>query len=169
MASAVLHGPRNVSEERSHLVCRSQIPLIVDSKESARVVQLYAMPNCRKQVLNLTIIRSGVTNTVGGNDGQIQRSRNADGGLVPPLLLTLLMALQLDVDIGATEHTNELYHSPATRIFSPARDSQSREIRAGSSLCWCGGHTGGLRRGPKDETAISAPMCARMPLRLALV
>ncbi len=65
MASAVLHGPRNVSEERSHLVCRAQIPLIVDSKESARVVQLYAMPNCRKQVLNLTIIRSGVTNTVG--------------------------------------------------------------------------------------------------------
>ena len=41
--------------------------------------------------------------------------------------------------------------------------------RAGSLLCWCGSHAGGVSRGPKLDTEISAPICARTPLRFALV
>ena len=53
-------------------------------------------------------------------------------------------------------------------LIALARFAEQRQPRRFRDS-WCGSHAGGVSRGPKLETAISAPIWARMPFLFALV
>ena len=61
-----------------------------------------------------------VANAVGGDERQLERARNADRGLIPPLLFALAMSLQFDVNIIAAKNARELLNHIAPCIFSAA-------------------------------------------------
>ena len=77
-------------------------------------------------VLYLAVVMSGIADAIGGDHWQVESPRDADGGLVAPLFLALLVALQFDINISVTEDARELLDCLAARCFAAARERRSQ-------------------------------------------
>ena len=100
--------------------------LAVHGQQAACLVQLDMVADGGKEVLNLALIRRRITNAVGGNHRQTERTCNADRSLVAPLFLALLVALQFDINVLVTEDAYELFDCFAAGCFTAARERRGQ-------------------------------------------
>src|SRR6202789_208343 len=88
--------------------------LAIYGKKTSGVIEIRVVAYCREYVENLTLIGCGITNSIGRQDGQLQRLCNADRGLIAPLFLAFIVALNFDIDIVWAEGSSQpLYRLPA--------------------------------------------------------
>ena len=112
-----------------------RIAAVVEREQAAGLVEFDVMTDGGEQIQNLAIVRSRVAHAIGGDHRQLQRARNANGGLVAPFLFALLVALQFDIDILAAEDSRQLFDRLAARRFAAARQRRSQRafIAAGQA------------------------------------
>ena len=83
--------------------------------------------------MHLTVVCRRMTNAIGRNHRQIQRTCDADRRLIPPFLLAFLVSLQLDINILAAEDASQPFHNLVSGFFATA--SQRRRQWTFISAC----------------------------------
>ena len=82
---------------------------VVDSEQTACLVEFDMMADGCEQILNLAVILGCIANAIGCDHRQAQGTRNADGCLIPPFFFALPVALQFDVNILVSEDARQLF------------------------------------------------------------
>jgi hypothetical protein len=98
--------------------------MTIDCQKTASPVEFNMIVNGREEILNLTVIRSRVADTIGGYHRQMKSARNANGSLVAPLFLALLMPLKFDIDVLAAKDSRQLLDGFAASRFAAAREGR---------------------------------------------
>ncbi len=83
--------------------------MVIDGEQAASLFQVSMVAYRSKYIENFSVIRGGITNTVGSQQRQAQALGDADGGLVAPFFLALVMALNFYIDILSSEDSNQLF------------------------------------------------------------
>src|ERR1700735_1566323 len=96
--------------------------LTIQSQQSASLIELNVMPNRRKEIQNLAVVWCGMADSVRGEHWQPKRLRDANGGLIAPLLFAFPVTLQLDIDILAAKGAYQLFDGLAAGFFSTAHE-----------------------------------------------
>jgi len=117
---SVFDGSGYVAEERCHLTGCAEVALTVRSQKAACLIEFDMIANGREKIEYLALIRCGVPDPIGGDDRQIEGSRDAEGSLVAPLFLAVLVALQFDVYTSTTEDAGEFFYCLPARGFASA-------------------------------------------------
>ena len=65
----------------------------------------------REDCQDLAVVGNCIADAIRREHRQFQGSGNPNRSLIPPLLLTFLMALQLNIDTLTTEDVNQLLYS----------------------------------------------------------
>src|ERR1700733_5291095 len=103
----------------------ADMPLTIQRKQAACMIEVRMMAYRGKEIQNLTVIRSGVTNAIRRNDWKLQGACNPNRSLIPPLLLAFAMALQFDVNILGTEDANQLLYCFAACLLTTTYQRRS--------------------------------------------
>src|ERR1700679_3151393 len=97
------HGMRNglgkIAESARNLPRIAQGAWVFDREKGACLFQVGRGAYHSKHIENFSVIRRGITNTVGSQQRQAQALSNTNGGLVAPFFLALVMALNFYIDI----------------------------------------------------------------------
>ena len=103
-----------MSRKRAAISCgAAEIAVGVDGEEAAGVVEVGVVADGGEDVEDFAVVRIGVADAVGGDDGEAQGAGEAEGGLVAEFLIAELVALELDVDIVAAVEGGELFEEGA--------------------------------------------------------
>src|SRR5260370_27452387 len=94
------------------------MPLTIERQKTTGMIEFGMVMHCRKEIQNLPVVRCGVANSIGRQKRELEGTGNPNRRLIPPLLLTLTMSLQFDVDAARTEDTNQPFHVLAACLFS---------------------------------------------------
>jgi hypothetical protein len=107
-----------IAEEGFHFCGAAEVAVVVGGEEAAGVVEVDVMADGGEEVEDFAVVRFGVADAVGGDDGDLERAGEAEGGLVAGFLIAELVALELDVDIVAAVEVGELFEEGAGCWFA---------------------------------------------------
>src|ERR1700730_502818 len=82
------------------------------------MIEICVMTYRREDVQALAVVGNCIADAIRGEHRQFQGSGNPNRSLIPPLFLTFLMALQLNVDALTTKDVNQLLYSFSASNFA---------------------------------------------------
>src|SRR5579883_1855844 len=94
-----------------------------------------------EEIEDFAIVCVGVAHAVGRKYRKTERGCNAECGLVAPLLLTEVVALEFDIDIFAAKDVDELLDDFSCGLFAAAHEARGQRafVSAGEAY-----ETGGI-------------------------
>ena len=87
---------------------------------------MYAVPNGCEEVKDLAIIGVRVAHPVCGQQWQLQRTSDTNRRLIAPLFFTLMVSLQLHIDVSGTKDAHEAFHQVAPGFFAASCQSTGK-------------------------------------------
>src|SRR5260370_39777361 len=99
--------------------------LTILCEEPASTIEFCVVTDRCKDIENFAVVRSRITNSIGGNYWQLQRVSDSNCSLISPFLFPLAMTLQFDIDIFPTEDMGQVFDCLASSIFSSVNECGS--------------------------------------------
>ena len=112
--------PGQIGKEPRHLPRAFQMPLTLRREEPSRGVERRVVADRGQNIVQILVLRPGITRAVGREDRQAHSPRQVEEGPVAVLFLAQAMALQLDME-AAREDRGEPLESPARGVQPLAR------------------------------------------------
>ena len=100
-------GFGQVGEELLHFLRGFQVAFGVAGEQASGGGERAVMANRGEGITQFAGLGGGVADAVGGEQREIERARDVDGGVVAGFFFALEMALQFDVDIFVAEDSDE--------------------------------------------------------------
>jgi hypothetical protein len=111
-------GVGDVAEEGGHCAGAAEVAVGVEGEEASGVVEVDVVADGGEEVEDFAVAGLGVADAVGGDDGELERAGEAEGGLVAGFFFALVVALELDVDVVRAVEAGELFEEGAGGGFA---------------------------------------------------
>ncbi len=88
--------------------------------------QRFVISNGGEDIAEFTLLRRRIADAIGGQQRELQRAGDFNGGAIACLLLAMKMALQFHIDIFVSKNTGQTFHR-TSRFFHAAMSQRRGE------------------------------------------